>query len=152
MEITGGDAVIIYEIYRQRRQHDRRKERAGQLLDWLYNHRSGRTLVGLLVRPGISRAGGWLLDRRWSTCLIDPFVKKSGIDLSCYVNQRYKSYNEFFTREIKPGARPLEGGEGTLISPCDGKLSVYPITAEEGRRAGSVSKTPSIRWDRCCAP
>lgn len=30
MDITGGDAVIIYEIYRQRRQYDRRKERAGQ--------------------------------------------------------------------------------------------------------------------------
>ena len=30
MDITGGDAVITYEIYRQRRQYDRRKERAGQ--------------------------------------------------------------------------------------------------------------------------
>lgn len=113
------------------------EEKNGQdsLLEWLYTHRSGRMLVSLLVRPGISRAGGWLLDRRWSTCLIDPFVKKNGIDLSCYVDQRYKSYNEFFTREIKPGARPLEGGEGTLISPCDGKLSVYPITVEEGKKS-----------------
>ncbi len=118
------------------------EEKNGQdrLLEWLYTHRSGRLLIGLLVRPGISKAGGWLLDRRWSTCLIAPFVKKSGIDLSSYVDKKYKSYNDFFTREIKPGFRPLEGGEGALISPCDGKLSVYPITEKVGEESGFCIK------------
>ena len=34
----------------------------------------------------------------------------------------YSSFNEFFTRRLKPGARPL--GEG-LVSPADGRLMLY---------------------------
>lgn len=34
----------------------------------------------------------------------------------------YSSFNEFFTRRLKPGARPLAEGEHKLVSPCDGTL------------------------------
>jgi phosphatidylserine decarboxylase len=39
----------------------------------------------------------------------------------------YKSYNDFFTRKIKKGMRPLPEDPEILFSPCDGKVSVYPI-------------------------
>lgn len=35
----------------------------------------------------------------------------------------YPSFNAFFTRALKPGARPLSGGERDLVSPVDGTLS-----------------------------
>ena len=35
----------------------------------------------------------------------------------------YPSFNAFFTRALKPGARPLAGGERDLVSPVDGTLS-----------------------------
>jgi len=35
----------------------------------------------------------------------------------------YKSFNEFFTREIKPEARPIAAGEKILCCPVDGKVS-----------------------------
>jgi phosphatidylserine decarboxylase len=35
----------------------------------------------------------------------------------------YPSFNAFFTRALKPGARPLDGGERDLVSPVDGTLS-----------------------------
>lgn len=98
-----------------------------RLLRWMYTHRAGRAVLRLLVRPGISRAGGWLLERNWSRCLIKPFVKHNDIDLSCFRKQKFTSYNDFFTRQIKPKFRPIEGGPDTLVSPCDGKLSVYPV-------------------------
>lgn len=105
-----------------------------RLLKWLYSHQCGRWLIRLLVRPGISRAAGKLLDSGCSVCLVSPFVKRNKIDMSCYVNKKYTSYNDFFTRQIKPGHRPLEGDGHTLVCPCDGKLSVYPLTEGENIR------------------
>lgn len=41
----------------------------------------------------------------------------------------YPSFNAFFTRALKPGARPLEGGDETVVSPADGAVSqLGPIT------------------------
>lgn len=104
-------------------------ENSGQdkFLKWMYSHLLGRGILKLLVSPCISRAGGCLLDRKWSTCLIAPFIRHHKIDLSCCEKQEYSSYNAFFTRKLKSGCRPLEGNDKTLVSPCDGKLTVYPI-------------------------
>jgi phosphatidylserine decarboxylase len=35
----------------------------------------------------------------------------------------YPSFNAFFTRALRPGARPLAGGEHDLVSPVDGTVS-----------------------------
>lgn len=37
----------------------------------------------------------------------------------------YPSFNAFFTRALRPGLRPLEGGERDLVSPVDGTLSQF---------------------------
>jgi phosphatidylserine decarboxylase len=37
----------------------------------------------------------------------------------------YPTFNAFFTRALRPGLRPLEGGEGDLVSPVDGTLSQF---------------------------
>ncbi len=35
----------------------------------------------------------------------------------------YASFNDFFTRALRPGARPIASGARTLSSPCDGTVS-----------------------------
>ncbi len=35
----------------------------------------------------------------------------------------YPSFNAFFTRALRPGLRPLAGGERDLVSPVDGTMS-----------------------------
>jgi phosphatidylserine decarboxylase len=37
--------------------------------------------------------------------------------------EQYDCFNDFFTRTLKPDARPLAGPEHRLISPCDGTIS-----------------------------
>ncbi|EJX02598.1 phosphatidylserine decarboxylase, partial [gut metagenome] len=44
-----------------------------------------------------------------------------------YQEEVYHSYNEFFTRRIRPEARPVAKNEKYLISPCDGKATVSRI-------------------------
>lgn len=35
----------------------------------------------------------------------------------------FKHFNEFFTRELQPGERPIEGDDNTVVSPADGHIS-----------------------------
>ena len=50
--------------------------------------------------------------------------------MSDYVKQDYRCFNDFFTRQVKDGARPVNMDPGTLISPCDGYMSAYKISAD----------------------
>ena len=44
----------------------------------------------------------------------------------------YRSFNDFFTRRLKPGARPVPEDEREVVSPADGYISQFGIV-EEGR-------------------
>ena len=120
-------------------------EESGQerLLRHLYTSRAGRIFLKAMTRPGVSRLGGWLLEQPWSRCLIGPFVRKNRIDLSCCLRQEFSSYNDFFTRKLKPQYRMPQGDEETMTSPCDGKLSVYPIkSGRSGEGTFVIKDTP----------
>ena len=116
------------------------KHRDGRLIDQpsgqdallaaLYGHALGRALLKPLVCPWFSRAAGWLLSTRLSKVFIKPFIRSSGIDMSQFEETEYRSYNEFFSRRIKPGMRPICTAPEVLIAPCDSKLTALPITRE----------------------
>jgi phosphatidylserine decarboxylase len=44
----------------------------------------------------------------------------------------YEHFNAFFTRALKPGVRPMEGGEKVVVSPVDGTVSQCGLI-EDGR-------------------
>jgi phosphatidylserine decarboxylase len=44
----------------------------------------------------------------------------SELDLSEAKTTRFKSLHGCFTRELRPGARPIDGDPAHLVSPCDG--------------------------------
>ena len=98
-----------------------------RFLRHLYNDLGGRLCLKVLVRPFVSKLGGWFLSSPLSKGLIAPFVRKNGIDLSEYEERQYNSYNDFFCRKIRPGRRPADPSWDVLVSPCDGKLTVSKI-------------------------
>lgn len=89
-------------------------------------------LLAQLQRPlpqhFLTRIAGWLAAQeiRWlKNLLIKLFDRAYDINWNEAVHQSpddYASFNDFFTRALKPDARPLPEGDG-LISPCDGALS-----------------------------
>ncbi|MCO1332964.1 archaetidylserine decarboxylase [Microbulbifer sp. OS29] len=77
----------------------------------------------------LSRAAGWLANTeiKW---IKDPFtrwfVNKYGVDMQeaketdCTA---YRTFNEFFTRELVDGVRPVVDGQQSLACPADGAIS-----------------------------
>lgn len=98
-----------------------------KFLQKLYGTAAGRMAVKVLCHPVVSRLGGWFLNTPVSKLGIKPFIRNNHIDMSEYEQRAFRSYNDFFTRKIRDGARPVNMSEDVLISPCDAKLSVYRI-------------------------
>lgn len=93
----------------------------------LYKTVWGRIIIKFMTLPFVSKIAGRLLDSRLSVVFVKPFIKKGKIDLNDFKIEKWKSFNEFFTRKIKDGTRPVNKNDNVLISPCDGLLSVYDI-------------------------
>lgn len=98
-----------------------------KLLRHLYNDRGGRLCLRVLVSPWISKMAGRLLNTEFSARFVGDFVEKNRIDLSICEKQKFSSWNDFFTRRLRQGERPVDERGKVLVSPCDGKLSVYRI-------------------------
>ena len=84
-------------------------------------------MLSVLTRPVLSKSVGKFMDSKLSIRRIKSFVEKNNIELSEYEDVEYKSFNEFFTRKIKPGMRKIDMQPAHFISPCDSKLSAYKI-------------------------
>lgn len=102
-------------------------EKQNKLLEKLYGSVLGRIMLKALTAPTVTVLAGMFMDSGASKVFIKPFIKRSGIDTSEYVMCRFRSYNDFFTRVIKPGKRPVDREPSHLISPCDSKLTVHKI-------------------------
>lgn len=83
----------------------------------------------LLPQAALSRAAGWLANTpiKW---IKNPFtrwfVKQYQVDMSEALiedPESYKSFNDFFTRALKPDARPIDTNGDSLVSPADGAVS-----------------------------
>ncbi|MCQ2459175.1 MAG: phosphatidylserine decarboxylase [Ruminococcus sp.] len=103
-------------------------QKQNRLLKMLYGNTFGRMLLKLLTAPVVSKIGGAFMNSAFSKPLISRFIKSANIDTSQYVMYNFGSYNEFFTRKIKDGKRPVDTDPKHLISPCDSKLTVYKIS------------------------
>jgi phosphatidylserine decarboxylase len=71
----------------------------------------------------------------WKNLFIKAIVRVYGVNMQ-EANQpdltQYASFNQFFTRELKPGLRPLAVGADAVVSPADGAIS-QAGSIEEGR-------------------
>ena len=103
-----------------------------KLLRKMYDSYFCRAFLRVLSIPAISKLAGAFLDSKLSASFISDFAQNNNIDLSDYEPQAYKSFNDFFTRKVKPGTRPLAQDKKALISPSDGKVTAYEIDKVNG--------------------
>jgi phosphatidylserine decarboxylase len=96
-------------------------------------------VLRVLPRKHLSSAMGRLSDLTGPPPLvrtaIERFVKAYDVDIDEAVvpPDGFESFDAFFTRELKPGVRPIAADPNALVSPADGRVeSVGPI--EDGAR------------------
>ena len=86
-------------------------------------------LQHLLPQHALSRTLGWLANsrqRHLKKLLIDAFTSAYSVDLAECEGQSaddFQTFNDFFTRRLRPGARPIASSEGAIASPVDGIVS-----------------------------
>ena len=121
------------------------------ILGALYGCAAGRLLLKPLTAPWLSKLAGQFLSTKASKIFIEPFISNNVINMLEYERVEYGSFNDFFSRRIRPGARPVDMDPEHLISPADSKLTALPIT-ENGRftlkhteyTVGSLLKDPAL--------
>lgn len=92
-------------------------------LRWVYGSASGRLALHLLIKRAVfSRLLGRMKDSHRSAREIPPFIRDYNIDVRELEKapEEYASFNEFFTRKLKPEARPL-CAEPSLAFPADAR-------------------------------
>ena len=81
----------------------------------------------LFPQKALTAFAGWVATRQWggyTTRLIAWFVGRYRVDMSEAAEPdtaTYASFNEFFTRPLREGARPL--AQAAFVSPVDGAIS-----------------------------
>ena len=92
----------------------------GRLFVWLQYLLPQHALSRLILAATRVRTP-WL--KNWT---VRGFLKLYAVDMSEAAESdpyRYGSFNEFFTRALKEGARPIAGGARAIASPVDGQVS-----------------------------
>ena len=98
------------------------------MMEVLYRSRMGNGLLNRLARSRVTNLAGRFMDSRASRLLIRPFVRMNRLDLSDYPSGPWNSFNEFFTRPVLSGRRPIQTGDEVFVSPSDGYARALVIT------------------------
>lgn len=86
-------------------------------------------LQHLVPQHALSRAAGWLASTQTAfikNTFIKWFVKRYQVDMSLAAEENplaYSCFNDFFTRALKPGARPIDAQSNFIVCPADGAIS-----------------------------
>ena len=86
-------------------------------LTWVLPHRLLSSLARALAYSDSPRTSRWL---------IDTVTRRFGVDLTEAANpdpRSYPTFNAFFTRALKPGARTPDPDPDALLMPADGRIS-----------------------------
>jgi phosphatidylserine decarboxylase len=89
--------------------------------------------------PVLSRLTGRLSDLRLPRAVLAPairaYARAFGVDLSeaALPPEAYPSFNAFFARRLREGARPIADGVGVVVSPSDSRLNTIGPVPADGR-------------------
>jgi phosphatidylserine decarboxylase len=83
----------------------------------------------VIPKQALTSFAGWVAGKERgavTTWIVRRFVAKYSVNMAEALESdisRYASFNDFFTRALKPGARPI--AQAALVSPVDGAISQF---------------------------
>lgn len=90
-------------------------------------------ILRVLPRRRITRVMGRLADYEWpdavGKAVVNLYCRAYGVELDeCRKATGFASFDEFFTRELRAGARPMAKDAGVVVCPSDGRVdSLGPV-------------------------
>jgi phosphatidylserine decarboxylase len=93
-----------------------------------FSDRARRSMWRMVPKRAVSGAIGWGVSlgipAALRTVMLSRFANIYGIDVSEAEKPiaEYAGFDEFFTRKLRPGARPIDDAPGRVISPADGTI------------------------------
>jgi phosphatidylserine decarboxylase len=84
-------------------------------------------LLRALPREKITRLAGALADHKWSDpfgrTVVNIYRRAYNVELGeCVEQGGWASFDAFFTRELREGARPIDSDRRAIVSPADGVI------------------------------
>lgn len=122
--------ITFYNRYTGRMEQE--KVMGEKSIRWVYGSTLGRVSLHVLVKRAMfSRLLGVMKNRRRSVRGLARFVQEYGINTEEMARplESYVSFNDFFTRKLKEGARPVCSGH-TVAFPADGRHSGWQDAAD----------------------
>jgi phosphatidylserine decarboxylase len=101
--------------------------------------RGERWFVRAVSLPALSRVAARLADLRLPgpvlRALLRTYVRAYRVDMSEAAEPlaAYPTFNAFFTRRLRDGARPVAAGRGVIVSPADARLQSVGAVPADGR-------------------
>jgi phosphatidylserine decarboxylase len=89
--------------------------------------------------PLLSRLAGWLADRRVPSPILVPAIRawarvyRADLTEAAKPVEAFDSFNAFFTRALRDGARPIDDRPGVVASPTDSRLVGIGVVPGDGR-------------------
>lgn len=93
-------------------------------LRWVYETHLGKVALWALIRRAcFSNFYGKMMSKPDSRERIEPFIEKYKIDTAEFAEpvESFASFNDFFSRKLKPSARPIVDGNANACLPADGR-------------------------------
>jgi phosphatidylserine decarboxylase len=93
-----------------------------------FSDRARRSMWRMVPKRAVSGAIGWGATRgipaRLRTLMLSRFARVYGIDIAEAEKpiDQYAGFDDFFTRRLRPGARPIDAAPGRVVSPADGTV------------------------------
>ena len=102
-------------------------------LRWAYENPLGRlTNRAALRRAWFSVLFGAWMNTRASARRIPGFIEKFALDMEQFETPAggWRSFNEFFIRPLKAGARPVDAAPDSVVLPADGRHTAFADGAD----------------------
>lgn len=93
---------------------------------FFYQTVTGRTLLKVIQKTHLMALAAGFLRTPFSCVLIPWYIHQNQLDMKPFHGQHYLSFAGFFARKKADCA--VEQDPNVFISPCDGLLTVYPIS------------------------